>query len=511
MKLAAQNRYVPALKVNQWLPEWDKVPFSPEFHRKRPKPYFYLFTLPAPWLKSLSGIYRRTARPGQSRSTDLGIQRRHDERRSDEIHDFVQYGFPWSELSPSKRLIADFNDLRKPGWLPTAIVVNILQVGDLRRNVAMLAKDAITVSESGASSVNICLPHKFTGPNWNPERLHPLEIIDGQHRLWAFEKDNLGTFELPVVAFHGLDISWQAYLFWTINIRPKRINASLAFDLYPLLRTEDWLDKIEGHPIYRETRAQELTEALWAIPESPWYQRINMLGESGLGQAMVTQAAWIRSLLATFVKAWENPRIQIGGLFGASLGQNEEVLPWSRAQQAAFLIYMGQCVRDAIRRSQDTWAKSLRTAERQVSLFESDDLAFYGPNSLLTTDQGIRGLLHVVNDLCYVQAEQLRLFEWTNGGGAEASDEEAVRKSITSLKRQRVAGFLKQLAGSLSKYDWRTSSTPNLSERDRVQKAALRGSGGYKELRRDLLRRIAQESKAIGQAARQVISALGYD
>jgi hypothetical protein len=50
-----------------------------------------------------------------------------------------------------------------------------------------------------------------------------------------------------LVAFHGLDLSWQAYLFWTINIKPKRINPSLAFDLYPLLRSENWLDKAEGH------------------------------------------------------------------------------------------------------------------------------------------------------------------------------------------------------------------------------------------------------------------------
>ncbi len=80
------------------------------------------------------------------------------------------------------------------------------------------------------------------------------------------------------MAFYGLDVSWQAYLFWTINIKPKRINPSLAFDLYPLLRAEDWLDKAEGHYVYRESRSQELTEALWSNPDSPWYDRINMLG-----------------------------------------------------------------------------------------------------------------------------------------------------------------------------------------------------------------------------------------
>jgi hypothetical protein len=70
----------------------------------------------------------------------------------------------------------------------------------------------------------------------------------------------------------------QAYLFWTINIKPKKINPSLAFDLYPLLREQIWLESGETVHVYRESRAQELTEALWATPMSPWHRRINILG-----------------------------------------------------------------------------------------------------------------------------------------------------------------------------------------------------------------------------------------
>src|SRR5438445_5291967 len=103
-----------------------------------------------------------------------------------------------------------------------------------------------------------------------PGELPPFEIIDGQHRLYSFEKGVFAEeYQLPVVAFENLDISWQAYLFWTINIKPKRISASMAFDLYPLLRTEDWLERF-SHYVYRETRAQELVEALWSNPHSPW-------------------------------------------------------------------------------------------------------------------------------------------------------------------------------------------------------------------------------------------------
>jgi hypothetical protein len=169
-------------------------------------------------------------------------------------------------------------------------------------------------------------------------------------------------FQLPVVAFHGLDISWQAYLFYTINIKPKRINPSLAFDLYPLLRAEDWLERAEEHVVYRDTRSQELTEALWSYPESPWYDRINMLGERG--SKTVTQNAWIRALTASFVKAWESRGGRTGGLFGERFGKKEEVLRWSRAQQAAFLISSWSVLREAINRSNADWVKDLRAAAK---------------------------------------------------------------------------------------------------------------------------------------------------
>jgi hypothetical protein len=509
----AGTRELPALKVNQWLPEWRKVSFSAKAHRRQPEPHFYLFKLRASWLKSLSGISRRTTQGGLLRSKDLGIQRRHDENRSNEIREFIQYGYPWSELSKAKRQSGEFNDLRKPGWLPTAIVVNILKSDDERRGIKVTGKDLIEVDDSKPQSLTIRLPEKFNSPTWKPTSLHPIEVIDGQHRLWAFEGDGFSEdFELPVVAFHGLDISWQAYLFWTINIKPKRINASLAFDLYPLLRTEDWLEKFGGHSIYRETRAQELTEALWAIPESPWHQRINMLGEPGLKEAMVSQAAWIRSLMATFIKAWEGRGTTIGGLFGARLGEHEEVLPWSRAQQAAFLIYMGRCVRDAILESKDRWAKSLRGVPAQgKSGKATEDPAFYGPHTLLSTDQGIRGLLYVTNDICYVRAKDLKLQGWASDTDSGASDEEAVRAALSSLKAQPAADFLGEIAGGLSKYDWRTSSFPDLSEQDRIRKAALRGSGGYKELRQGLLRQLATEGRSVGKAAQEVLVAMGYD
>jgi DGQHR domain-containing protein len=501
---SAPGDRIPALHIHQWLREWDAAQFNPAERRRKPEPFFYLFSLSASRLRSLSGIYRRTTAAGQLRSQDLGIQRAHEKPRSDEIHEFVRYGYPWSNLTPAQRRDPRYNDLRKPGWLPTAIVINILTEADERRGRRVDPSDLIRI-EGDDRIAEVVLPHQ--DPSWRPKGVFPIEVIDGQHRLWAFEEgDNATEFELPVVAFHGLDISWQAYLFWTINIKPKRINASLAYDLYPLLRTEDWLERFEGPYIYRETRAQELTEALWAHPDSPWHRRINMLGETG--QKQVSQAAWVRALLATYVKAWEGRRVSIGGLFGAPVGSDRQVLPWNRPQQAAFLIFVWREMERAVRSTDANWAISLRTTSADA---DGHDPAFAGQNTLLNTDPGIRGVLYITNDCAYLRADGLRLADWPAPSEGEATDEQAVKDGLRSLQRRPAAAFIRDLCERLATYDWRSSSAEGLSDEERIAKMAIRGSGGYKEIRRQLLLHATGANGDAGRAAADAIEALGYN
>ena len=436
-----EPRTIQGLKVHQWLPEWDNVDFNETAQRRRPKAHFYLFSLSASELKALTGIQRRSTEGRSAGRFDSGIQRGHNEIRSAEIARFIRSGFPWSALNDARRRSGQYEDLKKPGWLPTSIVVNILDKGSNGiggHGVDVDDGDLVLVTETGQGSVSLQLPTSFTGSEWRPKRQYPIEVIDGQHRLWAFENnDQPSEYQLPVVAFHGLDLSWQAYLFYIINIKPEKINPSLAYDLYPLLRTEDWLTRFEGPGVYREARSQELTQALWAIPLSPWYRHINMLGERGL-KRMVRQAAWIRSLMATYVRSTHGTRI--GGLFGGRPGK--EVLPWNGAQQAAFLILMGQTMRDAVTESDYTWAETLR--EEREDYKEEQDLAFYGPSSLLNTDQGIRGLLSVTNDLCYVLADDLGLEEWFSSTSSGADDQDAIIDALNDLHHRPVAEFLRK-------------------------------------------------------------------
>lgn len=510
-----------ALKVRQWLHSWDVVRFDAKAQQTKPAQHFYLCSMKAGHLKALTGVYQRSTKGGKPRLKDPNVQRGHEEERSGMIREFVQYGFPWCEMGEAKRKLPGADDLLKPGWLPTAILVNILPPRAMRNGVEIPDADLVRVEDQG-QMVSLHLPGSFTGSDWEPEKVFPLEVIDGQHRLWAFDNYDPGDeFELPVVAFIGLDHGWQAYLFWSVNITPKRINRSLAFDLYPLLRHQSWLDKFAGHSIYRETRCQELVEALWSHPDSPWHQRVNMLGEKrdhrDYKGPTVTQAAWIRSLMASFVKQSEGIGTKVGGLFGAPPSANDPLLPWNRPMQAAFLISTGNALKESVKRSGAKWATHLRKVDGS-ELFEDDDPAFYGDYSLISTDQGIRGLLFVVNDLCFVQSHQLGLAEWRwesvsgelRNKGAAATDEAAVAAAVKSFRKTDAAKFVCDITDGLASYDWRTSSTPEMRDDERMRQAVFRGSSGYKEMRRQLLKHLCDHKGKVGKAAETVTKALGY-
>lgn len=505
----ADELRVPALKVPQWLDAWNSIPFDESEYRRKPDPFFFQFSMPASLLKRYTGVHKREAKSGERRGEELNTQRFHNPDRSREIKQFVNFGFPWSDLSDKQRADPNNAELRKPGWLPTAILINILSPGEIRGTRELAAEDAVTVNSDDGKLAEIVLPS--SDEKWDPSEgsLHPFEVIDGQHRLWAFEDVEVpDTYELPVVAFVGLDRSWQAYLFWTINIKPKRINASLAYDLYPLLRSETWLEQFSGAFVYRETRAQELVEIMWGHPMSVWKDRINMLGAQG--DKNVRQAAWIRSLVATFVRNIEGPRVKIGGLFGPVAGEEEASIPWSRPQQAAFLIKAWKELSDAIDETEPTWAKVL--AEHDASETDESPMMF-APDSLLNTDQGVRGYLAVLNDLTVLKLSELDLATWTMDGSDETKDLSDVTEALDDLDRQtQIAEFLKSLGADAASFDWRTAGAPGLTPEAEMLRHGFRGSSGYGQVKRAVLKHLRDHgSPSVAETAETAIEKLFPD
>jgi hypothetical protein len=73
------------------------------------------------------------------------------------------------------------------------------------------------------------------------------------------------------------------------------------------------------------------------------------------------------------------------------------------------------------------------------------------------------------------------------------------------LWSNRRRGFGRKIAT----YDWRTSSTPELTDAERLKQAVFRGSSGYKELRMQLLDHLAEAKGLVGKAAISVKHKLG--
>lgn len=481
---------ISAIKVHQWLPEWERVNWDPSQHRSMPPRNFMVLSMKAGDLRRLSAIYRREADGTVPRTEDLGIQRRHDKKRSEEIKEFVKFGYPYCDLTEHNKQSREHETLRKPGWLPSGIVINILKSSDHRMGRSVNPIDLIEVEDdtNNSSFASLHIPDISQNSEWEPKGVAPIEVIDGQHRLWAFSDNEFAPdFEMPVIAFHGLDISWQAYLFWSINIKPVKINTSLAFDMYPLLRAEDWLEK-EGHKVYKEARAQELVETLWIHPLSPWKNKIDMLATPM--NPYVRQAAWIRTLISSFIKP-ADARKSTGGLFGEIKNASSEILPWNRAQQASFLILVGKSLLDAIKASSAEWIKMLRDEHKKDLIDVDFEPAMFGKKTFLNTDQGIRALWLAVNDIFICKLNEWKLFEWLPVDEYGSSGEAEVSQEIENLQRQHISKKITAIGETLATFDWRTSTAKGLPDDQVLIRKGFKGSGGYVDLKRLILEHIA--------------------
>ncbi|MFK4767103.1 DGQHR domain-containing protein [Rhizobium sp. ZW T2_16] len=501
---------VKALRFHQWLPEWDHFEFSEESRRAKPEPFAYLFSMSAVKLRSLSGVYHRVHDDDGAE----GLQRKHNPERSVEIRDFVRTGYPHSSL-PKKQQTADNEKLRKPGWLPTAIVINIINAGEERRGKTLLEADEISFSNSSGNEVDLTLPIGDGETNWRPSEpngLEPFEVIDGQHRLWAFGEDEYGNklpddFELPVVAFRGLDIGWQAYLFWSINVSPKKINPSHAFDLYPLLRSQDWLETFSELKVYREARAQELTDLLNQYPGSPWHKRINMLGLPRADMpagTRVSQNSWVAALSSTYLSYGRKGATANKGLFVADVAKKGP-LSWARPLQAAFLICLWDRLRYWVVNSDHGWVRQLVNPNNQGNLVKVEDTdAFTGSKTILNQDQGVRGILALSNDLFYILAHKDRsYFEIEPDYETIGSETENLHidLAVSALKSHKIFSYIDEFAKAASSYDWQSADAPNLPDDEKLKKRAFRGSGGYVVIRSELARHLQQSASPVAQLA----------
>ena len=488
------DQTIPVIRLNQWLDVWDEYNFDCSTQRRKPEPYIYLFSMSATRLRHFSDVYRR------ERDTEHaeGIQRTREHSRTARIRRYIEAGYPFGDLRQNLRE-ANLH-LRKPGWLPTAIVVNILTQSDQRRGNA-IAEDHMACLIERDGHHHIKLPERDT---FAPSDLRPFEIIDGQHRLWAFDNygnlpdsdgNGLSDFEVPVVAFKGLDVAWQAYLFWSINISPERINPSHAFDLYPLLRTQDWLEHTGEITVYREARAQEITEWLYRHEESPWHDRISMLQRAG--EPNVGQAAWVRSLIGSFFGTGRGRGRR--GLFQCAYNNDGNTLDWERVQQIAFVLEFWAILMASVRQRDSRWMLLYRENEKDP---------FTDKSSMLNQDMGVRAVHAVLNDIFFSRAAEWALHQWRFETDDKTSTTDYdITLAVSSLRESQIHTYLDQAATAISGFDWRSLDGPAVrSSDDEMTKRAYRGSGGYTLLTNNVLQFVSDNAQAaVAEAARSLV------
>ena len=178
------------------------------------------------------------------------------------------------------------------------------------------------------------------------------------------------------------------------------------------------------------------------------------------------------------------------------------------SEQAAFLIFAGAAVERAIHACDEPWATAVRSLGRETD----EDAAFVGQHNLLNQDQGIRTLMQVINDLFYEHADELKLDSWCGPTGSFVEPDTAISNAVQLFATDpTISSFVNDLASAVSSYDWRASGFPGLSPLERTHKASFRGSGGYRELRRDVLTHLRAGPPRIAALASRVFCKLGFD
>ena len=112
------------------------------------------------------------------------------------------------------------------------------------------------------------------------------QILDGQHRIAGLEGFEGEKFDVLVTIFLEMDIEYQAMIFATINLEQTRVNKSLAYDLYAYATKRS--PQRTCHNIVRLLNSRQ---------DSPFFNKIKILGIAGDKTETISQALFIDSML----------------------------------------------------------------------------------------------------------------------------------------------------------------------------------------------------------------------
>jgi len=113
-------------------------------------------------------------------------------------------------------------------------------------------------------------------------------VLDGQHRL-AGLRDYAGEFEINVSIFVDCDMADQANIFSTVNLAQTKVQKSLAYDLFELMKSRS-----------PQKTCHNIAVTLDREKDSPFYKMIKRLGVATPGRTneTLTQSTFIEPILS---------------------------------------------------------------------------------------------------------------------------------------------------------------------------------------------------------------------
>jgi DGQHR domain-containing protein len=179
---------------------------------------------------------------------------------------------------------------------PTAIVISV-------------DEKCASIETDSAGSNSILKLRAYRDPETSDFRIEYEDIasiIDGQHRMKAFENVKGLQFQINVAVFVGADDATKADIFSTVNLAQTKVNKSLVYDLFSLQKARS-----------SAKTCHEIVVALDGMKESPFFERIKRLGSATEGRfgETLSQATVVKGLLP-YVTHDELADRDIGKRFG---------------------------------------------------------------------------------------------------------------------------------------------------------------------------------------------------
>lgn len=179
------------------------------------------------------------------------------------------------ELTPSRVKKLKQYVTTADATFPTAIILAIRTYPDLEQDEQSIEQLPNIFFDKKDGTLNIL----------NDENV--AKIIDGQHRIEGLVGIDNPNFEVNVAIFVDMTIEYQALVFATINLQQTKVSKSLAYDLL----------EYERHRSPQKT-CHEIVKLLDTSEDSPFKEKIKVLGKAEGPDETITQATFIDRLIA---------------------------------------------------------------------------------------------------------------------------------------------------------------------------------------------------------------------